>query len=55
MAKSFSRPGDGLSRSPDKMKLFSDFLCHFGLRKNDGTPRPAWDEWVLRAEAHQSH
>jgi hypothetical protein len=55
IAKSFSRQGDGLSRNPDKMKLFSDFLCHFGLRKNDGTPRPAWDEWVQRAEAHQSH
>lgn len=31
------------------MELFSDFLCNFGLRENDGTPRPAWNEWVERA------
>ncbi len=52
IARSFSRPGDGLSRNPDKMKLFSDFICYFGLRRNDGTARPAWDEWVKRAKIH---
>lgn len=55
MAKSFSRSGDGLSRSPEKMKMFSDFLCHFGLLKNDGTARPAWDEWVKRAKAYHGY
>lgn len=29
--------------------LFADFLCHFGLRENDGSPRLAWSEWVSRA------
>lgn len=48
IARTFSRPGDGLSRDPEQMNLLSHFICNFGLRKNDGTPRPAWDEWVKR-------
>jgi hypothetical protein len=30
--------------------LFAMFLCSFGLRDNEGNARPAWDEWVSRAQ-----
>lgn len=53
IARSFSRAGDALSRQPQKMDLFSHFLCNFGLRRNDGSPRPAWDAWVERAKAYR--
>ena len=44
MARSFFPPGS--DPDPDDLALFSEFLCNFGLRRNDGTPKLAWDEWV---------
>lgn len=50
IAGTFSRKGDALSKDRNAMKLFSDFLCNFGLRHNDGRSKPAWDEWTKRAK-----
>jgi len=51
IAGTFVKSGDAMSRNAKAMGLFSDFLCHLGLRTNDGKPRSAWDEWVRRARA----
>jgi len=32
--------------NPNDLALFSEFLCNFGLRQNDGTPKLAWKEWI---------
>jgi hypothetical protein len=31
------------------IQLFSDYLCNFGLHKNDGSQRSAWNEWMRRS------
>jgi hypothetical protein len=49
-ALTFFEPGtepDG-----DAMQAFVTFLCHFGLRKSDGTPKQAWDVWVQLAKEY---
>ena len=28
------------------------FICHFGLRQSDGTPKQVWDVWVHEAGAY---
>jgi hypothetical protein len=37
---------------PAYMDAFVTFLCYFGLRHADGTPKPAWDVWVQEAQAY---
>lgn len=32
------------------MEIFARFLCFFGLREVDGSPKPAWEIWVDLAE-----
>ena len=54
IARTFTKKGDALNRNQKALTLFADFLCHFGLRENSGDPRTAWDEWVKRAEEHNS-
>jgi hypothetical protein len=47
VVQSFHLPNldpDPLSRD---FQLFEDFVCHFGLRRADGTPKPAWDALLL--------
>ncbi|MBI9042853.1 MAG: hypothetical protein JEZ06_00115 [Anaerolineaceae bacterium] len=39
-------PGDA------EMDAFVTFLCYFGLRNADGTPKPAWDTWGKEAESY---
>lgn len=51
MARTFVKAGDAMSRNAEAMQRFSDFLCHLGLRANDGQPRAGWEEWVRRAKA----
>ncbi len=34
------------------MARFSDFMCFLGLRREDGTPKPAWDEWISQVETY---
>ena len=37
---------------PAWMDAFSTFLCYFGLRHSDGTPKPAWEVWLQEAEEY---
>jgi hypothetical protein len=32
------------------METFVSFLCYFGLREVDGSPKPAWGIWTDLAE-----
>lgn len=34
------------------MARFSDFMCHMGLRRSDGTPKPAWYEWLSQVDSY---
>jgi hypothetical protein len=34
------------------MDPFVTFLCYFGLRNDDGAPKPAWDVWVNEARQY---
>ena len=34
------------------MAQFVDFLCHLGLRHNDGTPKAGWQAWKEEAQAY---
>jgi len=47
-ALTFFEPGT----EPDQtfMQAFTTFICYFGLRKSDGTPKLAWDVWVHEAQ-----
>jgi hypothetical protein len=36
------------------MARFSAFMCFLGLKKTDGTPKPAWYEWMNQVEAYYS-
>ena len=49
-ALTFFEPGT----EPDEesMQAFVTFLCHFGLRFSDGTPKQAWEEWLQQAEMY---
>lgn len=44
IAKTFFPP----DAKPEDVALFSEFLCNFGLRRNDGSEKPAWTEWIKR-------
>ena len=49
IARSFLAPGSPLLRNPRTMSKLSDFFCQFGLRENNGSPRPGWNEYAERA------
>jgi hypothetical protein len=49
-ALTFFEPGT--EPGPEFMEPFVTFLCHFGLRHPDGTPKPAWDVWVNEAKTY---
>jgi len=38
----------------ETMARFSDFMCFIGLRRTDGTPKPAWYQWMEEVEAYYS-
>lgn len=49
-ARTFVKSNSRLAKNKEMMKSFADFLCHMGLRTNDGTDRPAWVEYKKRAK-----
>ncbi|RME85068.1 MAG: hypothetical protein D6775_03820 [Caldilineae bacterium] len=49
-ALSFFEPGQ--SPDPAQLRAFVSFLCYFGLRRADGTPKPAWHTWADEAERY---
>jgi len=49
-ALTFFEPG--LEPDPASMDTFVTFLCHFGLRHADGTPKQAWDVWVQEVQEY---
>jgi hypothetical protein len=46
-AKSFLGPFAGIGAGK-QIEIFKAFLCNFGLRRNDGTPKPAWEVFASR-------
>jgi hypothetical protein len=34
------------------MGRFAEFMCYLGLRSADGTPKPAWYQWLAEVEAY---
>lgn len=46
-AKSFLGPLGALGAGK-QIEIFKAFLCNFGLRRNDGTPKPAWEVFASR-------
>ncbi len=50
-ALSFIPHRPDLAEDEEFMTPFVDFLCHLGLRENDGTPKLGWE--VYREEANQ--
>jgi hypothetical protein len=42
----------GAAPNGPEMDAFVTFLCYFGLRNADGTPKPAWEVWVQEAQAY---
>lgn len=34
------------------MGRFAEFICHLGLRRADGTPKPAWYQWLAEVETY---
>ena len=47
---SFFEPGT--EPEGEFMEAFETFICYFGLRQSDGTPKAAWNVWVEEAEAY---
>ena len=46
-AQSFLGPL-GAAGTGKQIEIFKAFLCNFGLRRSDGTPKPAWKEFEAR-------
>jgi hypothetical protein len=40
--------GRGMNPSNERFEIFKAFLCNFGLRRSDGTPKPAWQVFESR-------
>ncbi|RME90042.1 MAG: hypothetical protein D6770_03290 [Anaerolineae bacterium] len=51
-ALTFFEPGE--QPDPANMEAFMTFICYFGLRRADGTPKAAWEVWVQEAENYLS-
>ena len=51
-ALTFFEPGVKPDLDSDAMQAFVTFICHFGLRFSDGTPKQAWDVWVRQVEEY---
>jgi len=49
-ALTFFEPGT--EPDPEFMEPFVTFLCYFGLRESDGSPKPAWEVWVEEARRY---
>lgn len=49
-ALTFFEPGT--EPDPATMQAFVTFLCYFGLRQADGSPKAGWTTWVQDAEAY---
>ena len=49
-ALTFFEPG--AEPQGEDMQAFVTFICHFGLRRSDGTPKGAWDVWVREAREY---
>ncbi|MBN1305593.1 MAG: hypothetical protein JXA13_14235 [Anaerolineales bacterium] len=47
-ALTFFEPGS--EPDPAEMEAFVTFLCYFGLRNADGSPKPAWETWTRQAQ-----
>lgn len=47
---SFFEPG--AEPEGEFMEAFETFICYFGLRQSDGTPKEAWAVWVKEAQAY---
>lgn len=45
---------DDVPQDTETVARFSSFMCFLGLKRTDGTPKPAWYEWVEQAEAYYS-
>jgi hypothetical protein len=42
----------GTEPSGEYMDAFVTFICYFGLRHSDGTPKPAWKNWVQQVDVY---
>ncbi len=49
-ALTFFEPGT--EPGPAAMDAFVTFICYFGLRRADGTPKPGWDVWAQQAQEY---
>ena len=49
-ALTFFEPGTGPDH--DFLQSFVIFICYFGLRNSDGTPKQAWQAWVQEAKEY---
>ncbi|MGC1122684.1 MAG: hypothetical protein WBA22_16500 [Candidatus Methanofastidiosia archaeon] len=43
---------DQMLKDKKTMGRFAEFMCHLGLRRTDGTPKPAWYQWLAQVEAY---
>lgn len=44
-AKSFLTHVPEITKNQSFMNVFTEYLCTLGLKKNDGTPKKAWNVW----------
>jgi hypothetical protein len=51
-ALTFFEPGTEPDLNSDSMQSFVTFICYFGLRHSDGTPKQAWEVWVQQAKEY---
>jgi hypothetical protein len=49
-ALTFFEPGT--EPDPESMRAFETFICYFGLRQSNGTPKPAWEVWLQQVEEY---
>ena len=51
-ALTFIPPGSGIEENQAFMERFTAFLCHLGLRQNDGTPKLGWEAYLEESSSY---